>query len=83
MTRPDDVRTRLRDYVLALTGMPGLTDDQPLISGHVIDSLGAVQLVAFVEKTFGIEIGDADLSMANLDTIDGLAALVDRKLVTA
>ncbi|MGI5506238.1 acyl carrier protein [Lentzea sp. CA-135723] len=81
-TSISDVRSRIREHVCALVGMADVPDDCGLISEHVLDSVAAIGMVDFVERTFGIEIEDEDLSMTNLDTIDGLVALVERKLGT-
>jgi len=44
------------------------------------NSLFAMQLVAFVEKEFAIEIDSDDLDMANFRSVDAISALVERKL---
>jgi len=44
------------------------------------NSLFAMQLVAFVEKEFAIEIDSDDLDMDNFRSIDAISALVERKL---
>ncbi len=76
----DQVRTRIREYVLALVGLPDMADDQPLITDHVLDSIAAVQMVAFVEGAFGLQVEDEDLELRHFDTIDGLVGLVTGKL---
>lgn len=47
------------------------------------NSLFAMQLVAFVEKEFGIEIDSDDLEIDNFRSIDAITALVNRKLAPA
>ena len=44
------------------------------------NSLFAMQLVAFVEKEFAIEIDSDDLDMDNFRSVDAISALVERKL---
>ena len=45
----------------------------------IIDSTGMLELVAFVEGTFGISIADTELVPENLDSLDRVAAFVERK----
>jgi acyl carrier protein len=45
----------------------------------IIDSTGMLELVAFVEGTFGISIADTELMPENLDSLDKVAAFVERK----
>ncbi|MFD3325508.1 acyl carrier protein [Streptomyces sp. NPDC058701] len=70
----------VREFIARLSGRPGIADDRPLISDGVLDSVAAVQMVDFVERTFSIEIGDEDLELVNFDSIRGLAGLVNRRL---
>ena len=55
-----------------------LRDDTPLIESGIVDSTGVLEVVAFLEKTFGIEIPDGDMLPANLDTIHRMASYVAR-----
>lgn len=76
----DQVRQRIRDFVVPLTGLPDLADDQQLISEHLLDSMAAVQMVDFVERAFGLEVADEDLEITNFDTVAGLVGMVLGKL---
>ena len=80
----EDVKARLRTYLLEnfLRGehASNLKDDTPLRTSGIIDSLGILQLVTFVEDTFGIELEAHETGVENFDRIEDLAALVERKL---
>ena len=39
---------------------------------------GILELVAFLEERFGVTVADADIVPANLDSIDRIAAYVER-----
>lgn len=45
----------------------------------MIDSMGIINLVAYLQEHFGITVEDAEVS-GNFDTIDNLVAYVERKL---
>lgn len=45
-----------------------------------IDSVGVLRLVMAVEKEFGIVIGDGDINPENLQSLNGLIALIQKKL---
>lgn len=60
-----------------------LSDDTSLLEQGIIDSTGILEVVAFLESTFGIIVEDADMIPENLDTISGIAAYVLRKRVAA
>ena len=67
------MRDRLRDFVrselLRKADYP-LADDEPLITGGLIDSFALAQIGVFVEDAFGIYLPDTDLTVANMDTIE-------------
>jgi acyl carrier protein len=52
--------------------------DDSLLESGALDSVGVMRLVAFLGETFGIEVGDDDLTPENFDTIASLTAFVAR-----
>ena len=79
----DVVQTRIRDFIVEnfLFGddsqpLPG---DLSLIESDMVDSTGILELVGFLEEAFGLTVADADIVPANLDSIDRIAAFIERK----
>jgi acyl carrier protein len=56
-------------------------DDDSLIDGGFIDSIGAVQLIEECVQNFDILIHPAELSLENFDTINKICEFVQLKLV--
>jgi D-alanine--poly(phosphoribitol) ligase subunit 2 len=50
----------------------------PLISGGIVDSFSMVSLKRFLERKYDIQIPDADASPEAFDTVESIAALVQR-----
>ena len=46
----------------------------------IIDSLGVLELVSFIEDSFGIEVKDEELIPENLDSISNLLRYIEKKL---
>ncbi len=57
-----------------------LTPDYPLIENHVVDSMGLLMLVSFVEERFGIALADEELIPEHFGSIQSVATLVEKKL---
>jgi acyl carrier protein len=55
-----------------------LTDDTPLLGG-VIDSLGLMQLISFIEEEFDVTIDDAEVTADNFRTVGDIDHLVSEK----
>jgi len=53
-----------------------LTQDLSLLDSGIVDSLGVLDLVGFIEEQFGIEAQDDDLVPENFDSIEALARFV-------
>ena len=78
-----DVRDTIRQFILA-THLQGespsnLRDDTPLWSGGILDSIGTLGLINFLEKEFDIQLEAHETGAANFDRIQDIAALVERK----
>jgi methoxymalonate biosynthesis acyl carrier protein len=71
-------RYRVRAFILPAITESALNDDDNLF--RLKDSLFAMELLTFVEGTFGIRVGPEDLSIQNFQTVDAICALIDRKL---
>ena len=53
-----------------------VTADTPLFSTGIIDSFGVLELIAFLEETFGVDIDPGRHELTEFDTIDKIVALV-------
>ncbi|HVO71831.1 MAG TPA: hypothetical protein VMT24_17405 [Aggregatilineaceae bacterium] len=79
----NEVRDTLRAFVLKdMLRMPtyDLKDDEPLITGGLVDSFSLALFGVFVEQTFSVYIPDPDLTVDNLDTLNQMVERVMRDL---
>ena len=61
----------------------GFDDADSLIEAGIVDSTGVMEVVTFLEESFVIDIVDDELVADNLDSVERLAAFVQRKLQAA
>jgi acyl carrier protein len=57
----------------------GLGPEDSFLERGIIDSTGVLELVGFLERQFGVRVEDHELVPANLDSIRGLVAFIERK----
>jgi acyl carrier protein len=57
-----------------------LSDNEPLISGGMIDSFSLVHIAVFIENEFGVRIPDTDLSVDTMDTVDAMGKRILEEL---
>ncbi len=75
-----DVRDRVRNFIKDAFLVDEFKDDDSFLTSGIIDSLGVMQLVAFVESEFSVRVADVDLLPQNFDSVDRVSAFVERKL---
>jgi len=56
-------------------------DEDSLIDGGIIDSIGAVQLIEECIQNFDILIHPAELSLENFDTVNRICQFIQAKLI--
>lgn len=78
-TDDTEIRSKIRAFILASINLPGLEDDDNLFESGIVNSLFAVELMTFLEKTFAIEVGPDDLDIANFQSIESSAGFVAKK----
>jgi len=80
----DNILARVRAFIeenfLFRSDVSGLADSDSLLENGVMDSTGILELVAFLETDFSIQMTDAEIVPDNLDSITAIAAFLDRKL---
>lgn len=57
----------------------GLKDDDSLLQLQIVDSTGFLELIHFIEDTFGVKVADDEMVPDNLETIDNIVRFVERK----
>ncbi|HEY0515442.1 MAG TPA: acyl carrier protein [Thermoanaerobaculia bacterium] len=75
----DETQTKIKEFLARFFKNHDLQPGEDIFALGFVNSLLAMQLVAFVEKEFGVAVGDEDLDLDNFRTIDAIAGLVARK----
>ena len=78
-----DVTQTVKDYIMT-TFLPGedpqaLTTTTPLITSGILDSLATLDLVAFLEKQYGLEFEANEVDVSRLGTLNDIARIVETK----
>lgn len=77
------VRTFIEDNFLFREDLSHLSDADSLLENGVMDSTGILELVAFLESEFSLQMSDAEIVPDNLDSIGAIAGYVKRKHAAA
>jgi acyl carrier protein len=83
MTMKKIIRRYIMENLLFTEDESILQDSGSFLDGGIIDSTGVMEIILFIEETFGIKVDDNEMLPANLDSVDNLAAFVQRKQAQA
>jgi acyl carrier protein len=76
------VSTHIKDFIwehFPLARKRKIIDTDPLLENGILDSLGILEVVTFLEHEFHIILNDDDLMPENFQSIECIAAFVQRR----
>jgi acyl carrier protein len=82
MTQPQTVEDKIKEFILKhfpLARKNGFHPDEKWLESGLVDSLGILDLVNFLETEFSIKVSDEDLLPENFQSLDAVAEFVRRK----
>jgi acyl carrier protein len=77
-----ETKAILMEYIkqeLAKGRSKAIDENDDLLSAGILDSLGILQLAAFVEERFGIKVPDQDIAYENFHSVNALASYLRRE----
>lgn len=86
-TATTDVRRSVRHYILEnlmFSSDEGeLSDASSLLDRGIIDSTGVLEVVLFLEESFGLRVKASEMLPQNFDSVDAIVAYVERQRAPA
>ena len=77
-----DIKEQVRTFVTSnfyVADPTTLEDEASLLDRGIIDSTGVLEVIFFIEETFGITVEDSEMLPENLDSIERIAKFVALK----
>jgi acyl carrier protein len=78
-----EIRDKVRGFILEsyMAGLDpaSLSDDQSLERTHIVDSARVLELILFIEETFGFEVTNDDATPENFDTVAAIVKFIASK----
>jgi acyl carrier protein len=79
MNTKSTIEQFILDQLLIGSDRTDIPEDEELVNSGIIDSMGMLRLITFLEEKFDFEIGDGDVGDQNFGTLGRLVAFVDQK----
>lgn len=77
----EKIRGFIFDNFLFDASDDALANDTSFLEQGIIDSTGVLELVEWLEETFGMKVDDTELVPDNLDSVNKLASFISRKIL--
>lgn len=77
-----DIKNSVRKFLLdnfVMGGNVTIADDTSFMKAHILDSTGFIELILFIEESFGVKVDDAEMLPENFDSLLNIEGYVDRK----
>jgi methoxymalonate biosynthesis acyl carrier protein len=79
---PELIRAEVARFLSRYVDDPHTLESERLLTGGLLDSLAAVELIGHLERRFGVSVLDDDLEIENFDSLAAVTAFVVRKQQT-
>ncbi len=81
MAHTHSIRQRIHDYIVSniLFDNGDVEDNASLMGEGILDSTGVLEMVLFVEESFGVTVPEDEVVPEHFDSVNALAAFVEDK----
>jgi len=79
MNKKDLIERFILDEIMLAESGASIDPNESLIENGVLDSLGLLRLIAFVEEQFGIEVDDGDVIPDNFQSLNVMETFLANK----
>ena len=73
----DEIRRFISDDLQR--DLQAVRDEESLLEAGIIDSLGVLSVVGFIEQQYELQVSEDEMVPENFDSVDAIAAFVARR----
>jgi acyl carrier protein len=78
-----EFNTKIKEFIMTEVNpdmkLERLDDDEPLIESGIIDSLGVLKILSFLDEAFGVDLSSDEIKLENFKNISAICALVEKQ----
>lgn len=81
MEKTTEIKAQIKQFIVESTNVAAdeVKDDTMIFIQGYFDSMGFLLLISFLEEKFGIKVDDSELLEENFESVNAIAAFVERK----
>ncbi len=77
-----ELKTKIKEFIVTEvnpdSNLKQLGDDEPLLDSGIINSLGVLKIMAFLDEAFGIDLSAEQIKLENFKTVNSICSLVEK-----
>ncbi len=79
----DEFGQRIKEFIMTEVNpdlhLTEIGDDEPLIESGIIDSLGILKILGFLDEAFGVDLGSDEIKLENFRTVRSICEQIPRQ----
>ncbi len=81
MENNNEIKGDIKNYILeaSLSDVKNVEDDDLIFENGLLDSMGLLFLIEFLDESFNVKVSDDELNPKNFESINNIASFVKDK----
>lgn len=79
----NEFNSKIKEFIMIEVNpdlhLDAIDDDEPLIDSGIIDSLGVLKILAYLDEAFGIDLSAGDIKPQNFRTVRAICDLINQQ----
>jgi len=78
----NEFKARIKEFIMTEVNpdrnLVEIDDDEPLVDSEIIDSLGILKIMAFLDEEFGIDLSAEQIKLENFKNVTSICSLIEK-----
>jgi len=81
MKNIENIKSEVKDYIksASLADIDEVKDTELIFENGLLDSMGLLFLIEFLDENFGVKVNDDELNPSNFESINTIVSFVSNK----
>lgn len=76
-----EIKEKVSKFIKELVNEVNISNDENLFENGLLNSIHVLDLIAFIEDTFSIDLMEDDIDMNSFGSINNIVEMLDKKIV--
>jgi acyl carrier protein len=78
----NQIKEKVKEFIIKTSYVPAdqIQNDTMIFAQGIMDSMGFISIIGFIEESFSVSASDDDLIESNFESIDAISNFISRKL---